>query len=319
MKNTLRSILLALASTRIYFGNTIKPELLCEQCYEKTGTIITMIFTLIGTKQHYQAYQQTLSAIEKQGIALKPFDDFTVQAVVTDKQQTILQPLLASPQPIDYFFQPADRKAKKILLADMDSTIVTSETLDDLAAKAGVGQKVAAITTRAMNGEIDFVAALHERVGLLAGLPTSLLKDVWQEIEFTKGAKALIRGLKKEGMTCILVSGGFHYFADQVKEALGFDYAYANTLNFDAETLAGTVKTPILTGQTKKEILLKHCDDLGTSVTIGDGANDLPMLLAASEAGGLGIAYHAKPVVQKQAKYNLRYATLEAVLPLVRI
>lgn len=221
--------------------------------------------------------------------------------------------------PVDILVQPsATYGRKKLLLADMDSTIVTSETLDDLAALVGVGEQVAAITARAMNGELDFIQALEERVALLTGQPASVLEQAWEEIIYTDGAKNLVQTMRANGARCVLVSGGFHFFADRVIEQIGFHRAVANTLLVENEQLTGTVSYPIQDRQTKLRVLREEASALNIllseTLTVGDGANDLAMLTAASDAGGLGIAYHAKPVVQESAQFCLNHTDLTGLL-----
>jgi phosphoserine phosphatase len=203
---------------------------------------------------------------------------------------------------------------KRLLLADMDSTIVTTETLDELAAFAGLKDKVAAITARAMNGELDFKAALRERVGMLAGLPVSALEATWAETRLMPGAEALVRTMRAHGAHCALVSGGFTFFTGRVAERVGFHAHFSNTLEIAEGRLTGKVAEPILDKDAKLATLKRLAAELGlplsAALTVGDGANDLPMLQSA----GLGVAFRAKPVVAAAARARVEHADLRALL-----
>jgi phosphoserine phosphatase len=217
-------------------------------------------------------------------------------------------------QKIDVFLTSAGHQRKKLLLADMDSTIVTSETLDDLAAFAGIKEQVAAITARAMNGEIDFHAALTERVGLLANLPADTMEKTYAETQLTSGALTFISTMKSHGATCILVSGGFTFFTEKIAEKCGFHVHHGNNLDIKDNKLTGRVIAPILDKNSKLTFLHRYCEQLNISIedtlTIGDGANDLPMLQAA----GLGLGFHAKPAVAEQITNTILYNDLTAAL-----
>lgn len=215
---------------------------------------------------------------------------------------------------IDVFVTPSENRRKKLLLADMDSTIVTSETLDDLAAFAGIKDQIAAITARAMNGELDFHAAIRERVGLIKGLPASALEETLKETKLTKGAQTFVQTMKKHGSTCILVSGGFTFFTEKIAELCGFNAHHGNTLGIDGDKLSGLVIDPILDKDSKlaflKDYAAKQSITLDDTITIGDGANDLPMLQAA----GLGLGFHAKPAVVSELANFIRFNDLTAAL-----
>lgn len=225
---------------------------------------------------------------------------------------------LLAPDQIDLFVTHHTNRRKKLLLADMDSTIVTGETLDDMAGFAGIKDAVAAITARAMNGELDFHAAIKERVGLLKGLSIEALFTTLTHTKLSHGAKELVATMKTHGATCVLVSGGFTFFTEAIAEKVGFHHHHGNTLGIDqgatGEQLTGEVIPPILDKFAKVEFLEHYLNTLGLTpedaMTIGDGANDLPMLKKA----GLGVGYHAKPSVAAELKNTVLYGDLSASL-----
>ena len=214
---------------------------------------------------------------------------------------------------VDVVSQVAAGRRKMLLVADMDSTMVIGETLDELAEYAGIKDKIAAITARAMNGELVFEEALRERIGLLAGLPESALAETWARTELMPGAVQLVRTMKANGATAVLVSGGFTYFTSRVREACGFDVDLGNRFIFKNGKLAG-VEDPILGRETKLATLIGTAGErqipLSLSVAVGDGANDLDMIRAA----GLGVAFQAKPVVAAEARVRVDYGDLTALL-----
>ncbi|WP_461472344.1 phosphoserine phosphatase SerB [Pararhodobacter sp.] len=216
---------------------------------------------------------------------------------------------------VDLCLQPAQGRRKAMLLADMDSTMIQQECIDELAAEAGVGERVAGITARAMNGELDFEGALLERVGLLKGLPESVIAKVLAErITFMPGGKQVIATMKAHGAHTALVSGGFTAFTEAVAAALGFDEHRANILLTEAGRLTGDVGRPILGKQAKVDALNQITARLGISpsqvIAVGDGANDLGMLHLA----GSGVALHAKPSVAAQCDLRVNHGDLTALL-----
>ncbi|MEA2772700.1 MAG: phosphoserine phosphatase [Acetobacteraceae bacterium] len=217
-------------------------------------------------------------------------------------------------QPIDAIVTKARGRRKALLIADMDSTIITSETLDELAGFAGIGDRIAAITKRAMNGELDFKAALRERVAMLKGLDLAALDKTWQEVRLTPGARELVATMQAKGALTALVSGGFSFFTGKVAAELGFDVHRSNVLLDDGSALTGLVAEPILDRDSKvaalHELAAQRGVKLHATLAVGDGANDLDMILAA----GLGVAFHAKPVVAKAARTRVDHADLRALL-----
>jgi phosphoserine phosphatase len=217
-------------------------------------------------------------------------------------------------KPIDAIVTKARGRRKALLIADMDSTIVTSETLDELAVFAGVGEKIASITKLAMNGQLDFAAALRERVAMLKGLNLSALEKTWQQIRLTPGARELVATMRARGALTALVSGGFMFFTAKVAAELRFDVHRSNVLLDDGAVLTGQVAEPILGRDSKlatlNELAAQRGVKLHATLAVGDGANDLEMIRAA----GLGIAFHAKPIVAKEALAKVDYADLRALL-----
>jgi phosphoserine phosphatase len=217
--------------------------------------------------------------------------------------------------PVDVCVQPWSGRRKRLFVADMDSTIINVECLDELADFAGVKEKVAAITERAMRGELEFEGALRERVAMLKGLDLGSLEQCYDErVRLNPGAKTLVETMAASGARCVLVSGGFSFFTRRVAQAAGFHTQRANTLTEDGDVLAGTVGEPILGREAKLAALMEEAAALGLplseTLAIGDGANDLSMIQAA----GLGLAYRAKPVVAAQADARIDHADLTAVL-----
>lgn len=216
--------------------------------------------------------------------------------------------------PVDCIAQPVEGRRKKLLVADMDSTIITAETLDELAAYAGVQEQIAAITTRSMNGEIDFATSLRERVAMIKGLFLDALEATWAQIEIMPGAEALVRTMAANGAHCSIASGGFTWFTARVAARVGFQSHHANILLDDGKALTGFVEEPVFDRDAKLVILKKLAAELGlplsATAAVGDGANDLAMLGAA----GLGVAYHAKPVVAASARARVEHADLRALL-----
>lgn len=218
-------------------------------------------------------------------------------------------------KPFDWAVLPAFGRKKKLLISDMDSTMIGQECIDELAASIGIGEQVAKITERAMNGELDFHEALKCRVALLAGMEAVRLEEVYRErITLMPGAETLVKTMRKSSAFTLLVSGGFTFFTQRVAEAIGFHGDAANTLEIVEDRLTGRVVPPILDKASKYEALIASARemrlDLSETLAIGDGANDLDMLKAA----GLGVGYHAKDIVRREVHAAVNHADLTAVL-----
>ena len=218
-------------------------------------------------------------------------------------------------QPVDVNVIPSDNRRKKLIIADMDSTIINCECLDELADIAGLKAKVSAITEKAMRGELDFAAALRERVAMLKGLSLGALERVYAErIRLNPGARTLVATMRKHGAHTLLVSGGFSYFTSRIAKDAGFEAEQANILIDDGAALTGAVREPILAREAKLAALEKATRLLNLSASdalaVGDGANDLAMI----EHAGMGVAYHAKPIVAGAAGARIDHGDLTALL-----
>jgi phosphoserine phosphatase len=222
---------------------------------------------------------------------------------------------IAADLPLDINLVKTEKRRKKLLIADMDSTIINVECLDELADMAGLKPQIAAITERAMRGELEFEAALKERVGMLKGLKLDALERTYAErVRLNPGAKSLLATMRADGAHTMLVSGGFGYFTQRVAEAAGFHVERGNTLLDDGVALTGEVGTPILGREAKLAALIEAVAtlkiDVAETLAVGDGANDLGMIGRA----GMGVAYHAKPVVAQAAGAAINYNDLTALL-----
>src|SRR5690606_7373713 len=220
---------------------------------------------------------------------------------------------------VDIAFQQDSifRRNRRLVVFDMDSTLIDAEVIDELAKAAGVGEQVAAITERAMRGELDFQASFRERMALLKGLPESTLEQIGETLRLTEGAETLISQLRRLGYKTAILSGGFTYFAERLQKRLGIDYVYANTLLVKDGLVTSEVQLPIVDGQRKADLLRELAQREGISleqtIAVGGGANDLPMLSIA----GLGGAFRAKPLVKKSAKQAISTLGLDGILYLL--
>ncbi|MFO1070349.1 MAG: phosphoserine phosphatase SerB [Geminicoccaceae bacterium] len=222
---------------------------------------------------------------------------------------------VAGERPVDIAAVVSEGRRKRLLISDMDSTMITIECIDELADYAGIKAEIAAITRRAMNGEIEFRGALVERVALLGGLPVALIDEIIRErLRLMPGATTLVRTMRAKGARCVLVSGGFTAFTAFVRDRLGFHLDEANELETAGGVLTGRLAGEIRDASSKLDALKRHTGELGAgpdaALAVGDGANDLPMILAA----GMGVAFRAHPRVEAQAPLRIRHADLTALL-----
>ncbi len=220
---------------------------------------------------------------------------------------------------IDVIIQKEAHRRRKLLVADMDSTMITVECIDELADYAGIKPQIAEVTERAMRGELDFEDALRSRVALLKGLPERVIAQCLEErVKLMPGGKALVQAIHGNGGMAVLVSGGFTHFAEPVGQMIGFDRMIANRLGFADGALSGEVDGEIVGAETKKATLLSVLEErswaISDSIAVGDGANDIAMI----EAAGLGVAYHAKPKTEAAADAAIRHADLEAIAFAIR-
>lgn len=294
------------------------------------------ILTLLGRKLTAMQIASVTSIIADQGLnidAIKrltgrmPLDEekasvracieFSVRGNPKNREEMQRQLLkLGSELEMDFSFQLDNmyRRMRRLICFDMDSTLIETEVIDELAIKAGVGDKVKAITEKAMRGEIDFVQSFTERVALLKGLDESVMKEIAENLPITEGLDRLMYVLKKYGYKIAILSGGFTYFGNYLKQKYGIDYVYANELEIENGKLTGRYLGEVVDGKRKAELLKLIAQvekvDIAQTIAVGDGANDLPMLATA----GLGIAFHAKPKVKENAKQSINTIGLDGVL-----
>jgi len=280
---------------------------------------MTHVATLIGP--HALAAAPRVRAVLPAADATQPLGDdaadIPFSAETPFDQRALAERLRAAADAaIDVVVQPAAHRRKQLFLADMDSTMIQQECIDELADYVGLKAHVAAITERAMRGEIAFEPALRERVALLEGLPVAVIEEVLRDrIRLTPGARTLVATMRKNGARTCMVSGGFTHFTDRIAAMIGFDEARANALTVvDGHKLAGKVAEPIFGRDGKRAALIELRQELGlakqATMAIGDGANDMDMIAEA----GLGIAYHAKPRVAAAAPARIDRADLTALL-----
>lgn len=259
---------------------------------------------------------------ETEAAARKACVEFSVRGEPRDIQGMRAEFLrLANEQNVDVAFQKdnAYRRNRRVVCFDMDSTLIEHEVIDELAKAAGVGEQVAVITERAMNGELDFTESFKARVALLKGLDEAVLSGIADHLKLTEGAEQLIRTLKALGYKTAILSGGFTYFGEYLQQKLGIDYVHANELEIRDGKVTGNVIGRVVDGQRKAELLREIAQKEGVNleqvIAVGDGANDLPMLGIA----GLGIAFRAKPLVKQNAKQAISTLGLDGILYLLGV
>ena len=244
--------------------------------------------------------------------------ELSIRGIMDEEKKREFQHALlgACSSEIDLSFQKDDifRRSRRLVCFDMDSTLINTECIDELAEKAGVGEQVKAITESAMRGEIDFTEIFRRRVSLLKGLDESVMEEIARNLPFNEGLERMMMILKRVGYKTAILSGGFTYFGKFLQQRFGFDYVYANELEIVDGKLTGNFIGEVVDGRRKAELLRLLCQfegiSLEQSVAVGDGANDLPMLSLA----GLGIAYHAKPKVKANAKQSISTIGLDGIL-----
>jgi phosphoserine phosphatase len=285
-------------------------------------SVVTLIAARAGDDAIGGAVDMARQALIKLGARIEPCDwlsagrvcDIPFDDVAPDQADAGIRVALGSDIAIDVLAQHTAGRRKQLLVADMEATIIANEMLDELAEIRGIQAQIADITRRAMNGEIEFAGALRERVGLLKDMPEAALAEAGRRIRINPGAAALVATMHKHGAYAAIVSGGFRIYADRVRRELGFDIAVANELIVENGKLNGHVKEPILGKEAKLATLTllaveRHLT-LEAAVAVGDGANDLPMI----EAAGMGVAYHAKPIVAAAARLRVDHNDLTALL-----
>ncbi len=261
-----------------------------------------------------------VSVDEESNESAKACVEFSVRDMQADESDVRTALLtLASELGVDIAFQRDDiyRRNRRLVVFDMDSTLIEAEVIDELAKEAGVGEQVSEITESAMRGEIDFNESFKRRVALLKGLDESVLERVAARLKMTEGAERLVSQLKRTGYKTAILSGGFTYFAKYLQSRLGFDYIYANELDIQDGKVTGEVVGTVVNGERKAELLRDIAQREGLcleqTIAVGDGANDLPMLSIA----GLGIAFRAKPLVRENAKQSISTLGLDGILYLI--
>ena len=274
----------------------------------KYGLNIDAIKRLTGRVPLVEDNDRTRSSIE-----------FSIRGTISEEQRASFQADLleaCNAGGLDFSFQKDDiyRRSRRLICFDMDSTLIHTECIDQLAEKAGVGDQVRAITESAMRGEIDFTESFTRRVGLLKGLDESVMEEIARNLPYNEGLERMMTILKRVGYKTAILSGGFTYFGKYLQQKFGFDYVYANELEVENGKLTGRYVGDVVDGRRKAELLRLLCQvehiNLAQAVAVGDGANDLPMLGLA----GLGIAYHAKPKVKANAKQSISSIGLDGIL-----
>ena len=250
--------------------------------------------------------------------AAKSCIELSVRGSLTDEERSTMQEgfMNLSEIGLDVSFQKDDiyRRSRRLICFDMDSTLIETEVIDELAERAGVGDEVRAITASAMRGEIDFRESFSRRVALLKGLDVSVMEEIARSLPITEGLERMMTILKRVGYKTAILSGGFTYFGNYLRQKYGFDYVYANELEIEEGKLTGRYVGEVVDGRRKAELLRLLCQfeeiNIAQSVAVGDGANDLPMLNLA----GLGIAFHAKPKVKATARQSISTIGLDGIL-----
>lgn len=283
--------------------------------------VATLLVPLHGPPLTAETVEQAARALEAAGaqvgkrgwLCRERACDLHFDSIEPNAARAALSEVVAS-QPIDLCVQPSETRRKRLLVADMESTIIGQEMLEEMAEAFDLRERMAEITAQSMRGEIDFAGSLRERAAMLKGLPTAVMEEVAQRMTFNPGARTLVATMREAGAVTALVTGGFTLFADMVAKAAGFHLQRANHLTEEEGKLVGEVAEPILGPDAKQEALLEFAAeqkiDLSETCAVGDGANDVPMVRAA----GLGVAYRGKPPLREVADAHIDHGDLTALL-----
>ncbi len=291
---------LTLLENKANVVNALSP--LLDHHSSLTDSILTLHYRSLASRPHIQAHQWSWHY------------DSDLSHLRDQVDQLLYS--IQNRNNIDWVWQqqPQPELDWRLAVFDMDSTLIQAEVIDQLAYTAGIGESVATITAQCMAGGMDFQQGFRQRLSLLAGFPIKDLETIYNSIKLMPGAERLMRNLVALGVHCVIISGGFGYFANRLAQHLGMQEAYANPLEQQNGRLTGTISVPILDAERKLELLeqltQKKCLQPWQTIAVGDGANDLPMLLKA----GLGVAFHAKPLVQQKAHHRINQFNLDTLL-----
>lgn len=291
------------------------PEKYILSCASQKDISTPFIMDVSALFHHWGISIEKMEKLSEKGLASLDIKASSPQSLNLEKLKLEFMDLSNKHQ-IDMAFMKDDsyRSFRKLIVFDMDSTLIKAEVIDEMAAAYGIGDQVKLITEKAMNGEIDFDGALQQRVALLKGFPREEMEQIFHKLPLMPGVEKFVKTVKEQGLKTAIVSGGFRYFAENLQQKLGIDYAFANDLEWEGEKLSGKIKGEIINATKKAEILEmlagKEQIHLEEVVAVGDGANDLLMLSKA----GLGIAFHAKDKVRRMARHQMSHGPMTSIL-----